>query len=821
MAAPAAAARRRVPGVGAHRVPVVDAHRAVRGRPPARRRSKRLITATRFRPDMASALDEDTQQTLSEGRDAAATVLRSVQKDLQKVFIVFLIGFMGTFYALRLYVWDALEANTKSNMPADVAAETEIIAQTPFEVILLQAKIGLIVGGIVGAPVLIYFARDELRDRGAWPQTPVARWKIALVGLLALALFSGGVAYGYFVFFPVMFSFLASFGLDAGLNPSYSIVMWTEFIVFLSLSFGLAGQMPLLITGLSYGEIVSYETFRDKWRHAVVVIFVFGAMFSPPDPFTQIMWAVPLIALYGFSLYLAKVVVTAKRSSDRIDVFGSMRRHWNVVAGAAVLGGGLVYAFYEYGGRTAANDLLRSIGSSRRILPPGEGLGLDPAAAAGLYAGVWALLFVVVATLAVVYRDLDTVAPGGRYGDPTAIDIGALDAGGVRAAPEQAFAELSEEEALALASEAMEDDDAEKAQAILDRFDEATADEEAEAGEGAEEAAADEAAGSGSAAGAAAPEDAGGEGESVTAETPGIADDVGERASRASSTFLDELTEEGADEDDIGGYYTDLKFIFDSLRSRSFLLVCWFLVWMAGTFTALYLGGLGRVREDFISRVPPALDTSSFTIITLHPVEALIFLVKFSVLAGALMTLPVLAYAAWPALRDRGFVRGRRNVIFGWAAALAAGLIGGFALGYSYIAPTIISYLVTDALNANMLITYRINDFFWLIVFTTIGIGLLADVPVLMVLLNSVGITYGAFRGRWREVTIAMLTIAAIFTPADIITMFLVTVPLMTAYGIGVAVLFVVTLGGRRNLAPPSSVIAAGQRVESEMQDRM
>ena len=736
---------------------------------------------------MASALDEDTQQSLAEGRESAKAFLRSVQKDLQKVFVVFLLGFLATFWALRVFIWDRLRAITESNMNAAVAAETDVIATTPFEVILLQAKIGLIVGVIFAIPPFIYVARDELRARGAWPQSPIARWKLAGMVLLGAALFAVGVAYGVYAFFPIMFSFLAGFGLEAGLQPTYGIVMWTEFIVFLSLSFGLAGQMPLLITGLSYSGIVQYETFRDKWRYAVVAIFVFGAVFSPPDPFTQLMWAFPLIVLYGFSLYLAKLVVTAQRSSDRIDVFGAARNHWNVVGGAAVLGGGLVYAFYEYGGRAAVNDLLRLVNSDWRFLEPGAGLETDPATAAAIYAAAWAIAFVAVATLWAVYADLDTTSAGYQYGDPSAIDVSELDAAGVRAAPDDAFAEMGEEESLALAQAAIDDDDSEKAQAILDRFDAVHEDD----GEDAD----DSATGAGGGA-------AGGSGDD------GLVDNVQNRTSRAGSTFLAELTDGDEDEaeDDIGGYYKDLRFIFDSLRSRSFRLVAVFGGVMAAAFTWLYLGGLATVRNDLESRVPAQIE-GGINIITLHPVEALIFMVKFSVLLGIVAVFPVALYYAWPALRERGFVAGRIYQVYLWAGALFAGLIGGFALGYAYIAPGIIGWLVTDAELANMIITYQVSDFLWLVVYTTVGIGFLADIPIAMILLNNAGVPYRAFRNRWREVTVGIMLFAAVFTPADVITMILATLPLMAAYGLGVGVLFLVTFGGRRNLSPPSEIV--------------
>src|SRR6056297_1567363 len=129
---------------------------------------------------MSSALDEDTRQTLDAGRETAGAMLRSAQKDLQKVFIVFLIGFIGSFYVLRLYVWDFLEGITRSKMDATTAGELQIIAQTPFDVILLQAKIGLVVGILLGLPIFIYFSRDALQARGLWPSSPVPRWKLVL-----------------------------------------------------------------------------------------------------------------------------------------------------------------------------------------------------------------------------------------------------------------------------------------------------------------------------------------------------------------------------------------------------------------------------------------------------------------------------------------------------------------------------------------------------------------------------------------------------------------------------------------------------------------
>jgi len=756
---------------------------------------------------MSSALDEDTRATLDAGRETAGAMLRAAQKDLQKVFIFFLIGFLGTFYALRLYVWDFLKRVTRAQMSAQISGDVSIIAQTPFDVILLQAKIGLVVGVVLAIPPFLYFSRDALVERGLWPSSPVPIWQLAIIIVGMVTLFVLGVAYGYFVFFPFTFAFLAQNAISAGFSPTYSIVKWAQFIFLLTASFGLASQLPLVMTGLSYTEIIPYETFRDKWRHAAVGVFAVGALFTPPDPFTQIMWAIPVLALYGVSLYLAKIVTTARRGSERMDVAGSVRAHWNTIAGVGVGGGVIVYAFFERGGVGYFNDALAAIGSDYVVYAPSS---------AALLAGYVLLVGLAAAVVAVgyfVYQDLDDLAiVEAGVGDPTEIDLADLDAGGVRAAPPEVFEALDEDEAMAAAGDAVDAGEREKARAIIDRFDAIDGSEETEAhvdgdaeADKAESAAANES------------ESAGG-------------GSIGDRFSRASSTFFDEFrgdadgesdADEGgaesgddeaddseADDGDFEGYYTDVAFILDSITSRAFRIVGLFMLVLAGTFGWLYTGGIKRVYEDFLSRLPAQVTPEEvLNVVALHPMEALVFEVKFSTIIAGIVTLPVLAYYAWPALRERNIIRQRRSAVFLWTGALAAGLLGGFVLGYTTIAPGVISWLVNDAVVANMVIAYRITNFFWLIFFTTAGIGFLADVPILMILLNSAGIGYRTMRDRWREVTVGILAFAAIFTPADVLTMFLVTIPLMVAYGIGLGVLFVVTVGGRRDLAPPRADI--------------
>jgi sec-independent protein translocase protein TatC len=494
--------------------------------------------------------------------------------------------------------------------------------------------------------------------------------------------------------------------------------------------------------------------------------------------------------LYGVSLYLAKLVVTLKRGSDQLDFRAIVAANWNVLAGAALAAGAAVYFFYERGGVGAVNRAVAEY-TRYRLAPPGARLPLGPDLSVIVYAVVWGLIALVIAALVVLFRALDDIDTrprgqvGGQMGEPTDIDLSTLNAPGVQAAPAERFEGMTEEDALAAANEALDEDNPKKAQAILNRYDALNKDEE---GKATTETAETEATGSGASE------------ESTEGPPEG---GLGDRATRASQSFLEEFREEEPDEDDIGGYYHDIRFVFDSLTSKSFRIVAVFLLVLSGTFAWLYTGGIGDVRDDFLQRLPEqiVIDSSEIGVIALHPVEVLIFEIKLSALFATLAVIPLIGYYAWPALRDRGFVVGRRQIIYGWLVALLAGLFGGFALGYTLIAPTVISYLVADAVTSNMVISYRISNFFWLIFFTTAGIGLLADIPMLMLLLNTAGVSYRSMRSRWREVTVGVMAFSAVFTSASIVTMFLVTIPLMIAYSIGVGALFVVTLGGRRQLS--------------------
>jgi sec-independent protein translocase protein TatC len=97
-----------------------------------------------------------------------------------------------------------------------------------------------------------------------------------------------------------------------------------------------------------------------------------------------------------------------------------------------------------------------------------------------------------------------------------------------------------------------------------------------------------------------------------------------------------------------------------------------------------------------------------------------------------------------------------------------------------------------------MVISYRVNSFMWLILFMTVGIGILLDIPVSMVLFHYADIlSYDAMQRAWRGVVLALFVGGAFITSSSVLSMLLFALPLSLAYALGLLVLRVLTAPGR------------------------
>jgi sec-independent protein translocase protein TatC len=120
-------------------------------------------------------------------------------------------------------------------------------------------------------------------------------------------LFYGGIAFAFYVVFPLIFGFFTS-AAPAGVTVMTDINRYLDFVLKLFFAFGLAFEIPIATLLLVWTGATTVENLRKKRPYVVVGCFVVGMLLTPPDVISQLLLALPMWVLFEVGILFATLI---------------------------------------------------------------------------------------------------------------------------------------------------------------------------------------------------------------------------------------------------------------------------------------------------------------------------------------------------------------------------------------------------------------------------------------------------------------------------------------------------------------------------------
>jgi sec-independent protein translocase protein TatC len=249
--------------------------------------------------------------------DSASTFiahLLELRDRLLRSVIAWAILFLCLFpFANKLYALLAKPMLSKLPQGSHMIA-TEVV--TPFFVPLKVAMMTALLGAL---PYILYQIWAFIA-----PGLYAHEKKIILPLVVAsIVLFACGMAFAYFMVFPVIFGFVIG-SAPQGVEVMTDIDKYLDFVITMFLAFGITFEVPIIVVALTMMGLVEVAKFKEIRPYVIVGAFVIGAVFTPPDVISQTMLAVPLWFLYELGVFVAGWLVKRKPPGEASDEYRPM-----------------------------------------------------------------------------------------------------------------------------------------------------------------------------------------------------------------------------------------------------------------------------------------------------------------------------------------------------------------------------------------------------------------------------------------------------------------------------------------------------------------
>lgn len=186
----------------------------------------------------------------------------------------------------------------------------QMIATAPASPLIAPFKLTFYVALFVAMPVVLYqvwaFVAPGLYRKEK-------KFAVPLLGS-SILLFYAGIAFAYFVVFPLIFGFFASIApADVEVQPDISEFL--SFVLTIIFAFGLAFEVPIATVLVIWTGLTTVEKLGKARPYVFLMAFVLGMFLTPPDVISQTLLAVPVYLLYELGIFMARVF-SGKKPDD-------------------------------------------------------------------------------------------------------------------------------------------------------------------------------------------------------------------------------------------------------------------------------------------------------------------------------------------------------------------------------------------------------------------------------------------------------------------------------------------------------------------------
>jgi len=206
------------------------------------------------------------------------------------------VAIVAWFFRERIFDWLLAPAGDALQGKLNVTGVTEQL--------FTDMKLALYVGFLLTIPVLLYqvwaFVAPAVGDMGrAFTYTIIS---------MASALFIAGVAFGYFIVLPIGTQFLLGWDTER-FDPIITAQSYLPFVTRFLLAFGIVFELPAATYVAAKLELVDAPLLKRYRKHAIILNTVLAAALTPgQDPYSMVLMAVPMIAMYEVSILIARYV---------------------------------------------------------------------------------------------------------------------------------------------------------------------------------------------------------------------------------------------------------------------------------------------------------------------------------------------------------------------------------------------------------------------------------------------------------------------------------------------------------------------------------